>query len=71
MAPFQSYALVNFPDGTKEVLMTLEQPEVGKALVAENLPDELIVTRVTIREEDIDGKTTRWETWVDPAPASE
>jgi hypothetical protein len=71
MAPFQSYALVNFPDGNSEVLMTLEQPEVGKPLVAENLPDELIVTRVTIREEDIDGKTIRWETWVDPMPASE
>jgi hypothetical protein len=66
---FHSYALVNFPDGTKEVLMTYERPEVGKPLFAENFSDGWVITDVKIRDEEIDGKAVRWDTWVERAAA--
>lgn len=57
--------LVNFPDGTREVVLVLDGPVVGSA-IASGDGNPWTVTDSSIREDEIDGRQIHFEVSVEP-----
>jgi hypothetical protein len=62
--------LVNFPDGTREVVLVTDGPVVGSEVVS---GDRKLwtVTKSSIREDEVDGRQIHFEVSVEPQETSE
>jgi hypothetical protein len=62
--------LVNFPDGTREVVLVLDGPVVGSD-IASGDGNPWTVTESSIREDEIDGRQIHFEVSVEPGKPPE